>query len=85
MRSIELTAPGGFLAQLQPIDGQPVGSSTQKACVAGAVHLAFSLQGLVGLNPVAAVALSPELQTGVHVASEGGGEKRQDDLRGLIG
>lgn len=67
MRSIKLTAPGGFLAQLQPVDGQPVGSSTQKAWVAGAVHLAFSLRGLVGLNPVAAVALSPELQTGVHV------------------
>lgn len=71
LRSVKLTAPGGLLAQLQPEDRQPAGSSTHQAWVARAVHLALALRGLVGLNPVSAVALSPKLQAGVHITSEG--------------
>lgn len=78
----KLTAPGGLLAQLQPEDGQPAGSSTHQAWVAGAVHPALALRGLVGLNPVSAVALRAKLQPGVHITSERRKETRSEQFVG---
>lgn len=76
--TVELTAARRLLAQLQPVDGQPIGSSAQFALVSSAFHLAFAIGSVGRLDSVAAVALGPELHTGVHVAS--GGEKGKTKL-----
>lgn len=72
-----LTAARWLLAQLQPVDGQPVGSSAQVALLSFALHVAFALRGVGRLDLVAAVALRSELQTGVHVTPWGRRERKR--------
>lgn len=70
-RGVRLTAACRLLAQLQPVDGQPVGPPTQVALLSFTFHVAPALGSIGRLDLVAAVAFCPELQTSVHVASGG--------------
>lgn len=75
---MRLTAACRLLAQLQPVDGQPVGSPTQVAFFSFTFHVALTLGSIGRLDLVAAVALGPELQTSIHVAS---GQEEGDEFK----
>lgn len=77
-RGVRLTAACRLLAQLQPVDGQPVGSPTQVAPLSFTLHVALALGSVGRLDLVAAVAFCPELQTGIHVAPGGGGRAEME-------
>lgn len=66
------TPAGGLLGQLQPVDGQAVGSPAHAAPLALAVHVTLRLAHVCRLDLVAAVALGAELQPSVQVAPGGG-------------
>lgn len=74
-RRVTLTAARRLLAQLQPVDGQSVGSSAQVALLSFTLHIAFTVRNIGSLDLVTAVALGSELQACVHVPSGGKGEK----------
>lgn len=75
LQSIRLTAACWLLAQLQPIDGQSVGSSAQVALLSFTLHVALALWNVGRLDLVTTVALGSELQPCVHVTS--GGERKR--------
>lgn len=81
LQSVRLTAARRLLAQLQPIDGQSVGSSAQVALLSFALHIAFTIWSIGSLDLVTAVALCSELQTCVHVPS--GGKRKEKALASL--
>lgn len=82
LQSVRLTAACRVLAQLQPIDGQSVSSSTLVALLSFALHIAFALWSIGCLDFVATVALCSELQTRVHVTS--GGKWKEKGLASLV-
>ena len=61
------------MGQLQPVDGQAVGSAAHAAPLALAVHVTLRLTHVCRLDLVAAVALGAELQPSVQVTPGGGG------------
>ena len=69
------------MAQLQSVDGEAVGPAACAAPLAFTFHVALALRDVGPLDLVTAVALGPELQTRIQVASEqgrdetGGGKK----------
>ena len=60
------------MGQLQPVDGQAVGSAAHAAPLALAVHVTLRLAHVCRLDLVAAVALGAELQPSVQVTPGGG-------------
>lgn len=63
-----LTPPGGFLGQLQAVDGQPVWSPAKAALFSFALHVALDVAHVHSQDLVPTVALCPELQPRVEVA-----------------
>lgn len=78
--SVRLTAAGWLLAQLQPIDGQSVGSSAHVALLPLTLHAAFAVGDVGRLNLVATVALCSKLQACIHVSSSGKDQESQKDF-----
>ena len=81
-RRVTLTAARRLLAQLQPVDGQSVGSSAQVALLSFTLHIAFAVRNIGSLDLVTAVALRSELQACVHVPS--GGEEKGKKGMGMV-
>lgn len=82
LQSVKLTAACWLLAQLQSIDGQPVGSPAQVAFLSFTFHIAFALRGIGRLDLVTTVAFCSELQTCKHVTS--GGKRKEKGLASLV-
>lgn len=82
LQSVKLTAARWLLAQLQSIDGQPVGSPAQVAFLSFTFHIAFALRSIGRLDLVTTVAFCPELQTCKHVTS--GGKRKEKGLASLV-
>lgn len=64
---LQLTSAGGFLGQLQAVDGEPVDPAARVAPLSLAFHVALGFAGVGCLDLVPAVALGPEFQPRVQV------------------
>lgn len=71
-RADSRTPAGRLLGQLQPVDGEAVGTTAHTAPLALALHVALCLAHVCCLDLVAAVALGTELQAGIQVTPGGG-------------
>lgn len=64
---LQLTPAGGFLGQLQAVDGEAVDPAAGVALLSLALHVALGFAGIGRLDLVPAVALGPEFQPRVQV------------------